>query len=219
MFENNAPRVRTRTRPAAPSAPPPSSAPLKPQMALTPIGELKPASRQIRKRDKDQLDVLISTIERFGVVAPILITGEGEVVDGHPRLEACGKLGIESVPTVVVDHLSPPEIKALRIALHAVQEKSTFDPEGLKLELQGLFEGAPSLLPFTALPKPKIDQVMLAGLGVVLPGETAPEPQAEVVSLPWLSRGPAGEGGDPARSTASLAEAPRRFLRKRRQPG
>ena len=45
-----------------------------------------------------------------------------------------------------------------------------------------------------------------------------PEPEADIPPLPWMSRTPA-DGGGAVRVAAPLEEAPRRFLRKRRQPG
>jgi ParB-like chromosome segregation protein Spo0J len=46
---------------------------------------------------------------------PILVTADGEIIDGHAIFEACKALGYKSVSTIIVDDLTEAEIKALRV--------------------------------------------------------------------------------------------------------
>jgi DNA modification methylase len=83
---------------------------------------------------------IAASIRENGFCAPILITSEGEVVDGHARLEAARSLGLSRLPCIVIDHLSKTRIRSLRLALNRLQEKGTWDLDALKLEFQDLLE-------------------------------------------------------------------------------
>ena len=58
------------------------------------------------------------------------------IVAGHTRLLAAKKLGIESVPCVIADDLTPAQIKAYRIADNKTAEFAEWDDELLKIELE-----------------------------------------------------------------------------------
>ena len=113
---------------------------LSPELVLKhlPISNLKPARRRIRKRDTLQIDRIKSSIETYGVCQPVLITGDSEVVDGHLVIEAATALGLREIPCVVIDHLSPPDIRRLRISLNRLAETGVWDFPELKLEIQDL---------------------------------------------------------------------------------
>ncbi|MEY8099636.1 ParB/Srx family N-terminal domain-containing protein [Falsihalocynthiibacter sp. S25ZX9] len=89
---------------------------------LVTVANLKPSQHQVRKPTKKQISKVKRSIEVFGFVAPILINGENDIVDGHSRVEAARALGLKSIPCLQVGHLSEPEVRALRIALNRTQE-------------------------------------------------------------------------------------------------
>lgn len=121
---------------------------------------LKPAQRQVRRRGKDQLAALIQNIERFGVVLPILVNANGEIVDGHGVWEAAKALGLDRIPTVQVSHLKPAEERALRLSLGRLPQMSVWDEDALKLEFEYLFEIDPQLIGFTAFEMPEVDRIL-----------------------------------------------------------
>ena len=57
---------------------------------------------------------------------------------GHTRLEAAKKLGMERVPCIRCDDLSPEKVKALRLADNKVGEFSIWDEDLLSEELEEL---------------------------------------------------------------------------------
>ena len=113
---------------------------LSPKLVLEhrPIAELKPATRRLRKNDPLQIDRIRSSIETYGICQPLLITGTGEIVDGHLVIEAAKSLGLQGVPCIVIDHLSPADVRRLRISLNRLAETGTWDFPELKVEIQDL---------------------------------------------------------------------------------
>jgi DNA modification methylase len=60
------------------------------------------------------------------------------IVAGHGRLAAARKLGLASVPVVVLEHLTPTQRRALVIADNRIAENAGWDEELLRLELAEL---------------------------------------------------------------------------------
>jgi len=83
------------------------------------ISELKPAPYNPRKSDVTQEANLKASLEKFGVVEPIIFNKQtGFIVGGHFRIRELKKLGIKEVDCVIVD-LSPEDEKELNIRLNA----------------------------------------------------------------------------------------------------
>lgn len=122
--------------------------------------ELKPSPRRVRRPKKGQVEACINNLRRFGLWYPVLITGSGEIVDGHLLYEACVALGETNIPTVIVTGLSDVEIRALRIWINKSHEGSTWDPDALKAELEAIFAKDPALAAFTGLSGAEIDALL-----------------------------------------------------------
>jgi len=103
-----------------------------------PIGQLKPAARNARTHSPRQLRQIAASIERFGFVNPVLISGDSRVIAGHGRLEAARLLGLAEVPTLRLDHLTAAEQRAYALADNRLAELAGWDRELLALELQEL---------------------------------------------------------------------------------
>ena len=83
------------------------------------ISELNPAPYNPRKSDVTQEANLKASLEKFGVVEPIIFNKQtGYIVGGHFRIRELKKLGIKDVDCVIVD-LSPEDEKELNIRLNA----------------------------------------------------------------------------------------------------
>ena len=70
---------------------------------LVRIDWVQVASRH--RKDLRDLTGLINSIEDVGVINPITVTPDGRLIAGQRRLEACRKLGWDSIPARVVDNL------------------------------------------------------------------------------------------------------------------
>jgi len=83
------------------------------------ISELNPAPYNPRKSDVTQEANLKASLEKFGVVDPIIFNKQtGNIVGGHFRVRELKKLGVEEVDCVILD-LSPEDEKELNIRLNA----------------------------------------------------------------------------------------------------
>ena len=99
-----------------------------------PIGEIVPYARNAKKHDKRQIDNVAESIRQYGFVQPVVIDRDGVIVIGHCRVLAAKKLGMESVPCVCVDDLTPEQVNALRLVDNKTNE-SDWDMDLLSMEL------------------------------------------------------------------------------------
>ncbi len=86
------------------------------------------------------VDKMVSCIKEFGFRIPIVAKSDGTVVDGHLRLKASRKLGLEEVPVVIADDLSEAQIKAFRLVANQSANWAEWNEEFLRLELLDLKE-------------------------------------------------------------------------------
>ena len=64
----------------------------------------------------------------------------GEIIAGHGRLEATRLVGMASIPTIVLPHLSAGQKKALRIADNKIALNAGWDLDVLRMEVLELVE-------------------------------------------------------------------------------
>lgn len=105
-----------------------------------PITSLKPYARNARTHSKQQIRQIATSIERFGFVNPVLISDLREIIAGHGRVEAARLLGMETVPTVMLSHMSEAERRAYILADNKLAENAGWDREILAIELQSLID-------------------------------------------------------------------------------
>lgn len=104
-----------------------------------PVADLKPYDKNTRKHKNLDVDNIAKSIEKYGMNDAIGIWGEDNViVEGHGRLEACKKLGIDTVPVVRLDHLTDEQRREYAIAHNATAELSEWDLDILPDELAEL---------------------------------------------------------------------------------
>ena len=100
------------------------------------VNELKPYDKNTRKHETKDVDNIAKSIEKYGMCDAIGIWGdENIIVEGHGRLMACKKLGINEVPCVRLDHLTDEERREYAIAHNATAELSVWDKDFLAEEL------------------------------------------------------------------------------------
>lgn len=99
-----------------------------------PVGELVPYDSNPRNND-DAVQYVKASIEEFGFKVPIVIDRDNVVVAGHTRLKAALKLGLQTVPCIVADDLTPEQVKAFRLADNKTAEFAVWDEEREAQEL------------------------------------------------------------------------------------
>lgn len=89
-----------------------------------------------------QIDTIAESIEQFGFNDPVGVwtnaDGELEVVEGHGRVLAARKLGIEQLPVIRLDHLSDDARKAYTIVHNQTTDNSVWDFAMLDEQLEKL---------------------------------------------------------------------------------
>jgi len=103
-----------------------------------PTAKLVPYARNARTHSNDQVAQIAASIAEFGFTNPILAGSDGVIVAGHGRLAAAQKLGLDLVPVVVLDHLSPTQRRALVIADNRIAENAGWDDAMLRIEIAAL---------------------------------------------------------------------------------
>lgn len=150
------------------------------------IHQLKPAKRRIRKAGKNQLDGIIKCLKSVGQVAPVIIDGDGRVVDGHVVVDALKALNETHVNCVCLDHLTDDQLKIVQIALNKHAEGSTWELEELRPMLEEL-QLVGYDLTSTGFTLPELDIILQ-------PQETEVPPETEELLKPPAA--PVTEAGD-----------------------
>lgn len=101
------------------------------------ISELTPYDKNPRLND-DAVPKVAESIRQFGFKVPIVIDANNIIVAGHTRYKAALQLGLDAVPCIVADDLSPEQIRAFRLADNKVAEFSEWDFTALHEELEAL---------------------------------------------------------------------------------
>lgn len=101
------------------------------------LADIVPYAANAKKHDKRQINNVAESIKQYGFVQPIVIDRDGVIVIGHCRALAAKKLGMEEVPCVCVDDLTPEQVNALRLVDNKSNE-SDWDFDLLAEELHNL---------------------------------------------------------------------------------
>lgn len=102
------------------------------------LEQLVPYARNARTHSDSQVAQIAGSIAEFGFVNPVLVGGDNIIIAGHGRVMAAKKLGLQTVPTIKLDHLTENQRRALVIADNKIAENAGWDEELLRLELQNL---------------------------------------------------------------------------------
>jgi DNA modification methylase len=107
------------------------------QLEHWPIERLIAYARNPRNHDH-AVERMADVIREYGFRAPLVVRGNGELVDGHLRLKAARRLGLAEVPVVLADDLSDAQVQAFRLLANRSATWATWDDNALRLELQDL---------------------------------------------------------------------------------
>lgn len=92
-----------------------------------PPSNLKPDPRNPRTHKPPQVAAIARSIETFGFNVPIVADGDGQILAGHGRVAAAIRLGLDAVPVVRIEHLSPEQRQAFAIADNRLTDTSQWN--------------------------------------------------------------------------------------------
>ena len=98
-----------------------------------PISDIVEYENNPRLNDR-AVGPVAKSIEEFGFKVPILLDKDNVIIAGHTRLKAARELGLDTVPCIMCDDLTPAQVKAFRLADNKVAEFSGWDYKKLELE-------------------------------------------------------------------------------------
>lgn len=78
------------------------------------LNDIIPYKNNAKKHDITQINNVAESIKQFGMVQPLVLDKNNEIVIGHCRYEALKKLGEKEAPCVMADDLTEEQIKKLR---------------------------------------------------------------------------------------------------------
>lgn len=90
------------------------------------------------RHNENAVEAVAESIKQFGFKVPVIIDSNYIIVAGHTRVKAAKMLGLETVPCVIADDLTPEQIKAFRLADNKTAELAEWDFEKLDAELAEL---------------------------------------------------------------------------------
>lgn len=108
------------------------------EMQLVAVSKLVPYVNNARTHNAQQITKLRSSLREFGFINPVIIDREYNVIAGHGRILAAKEEGIEEVPCVFVDYLTPAQKKAYILADNRMAMDAGWDEELLRVEIEAL---------------------------------------------------------------------------------
>jgi ParB-like chromosome segregation protein Spo0J len=92
-------------------------------------GALKSYERNARTHSKKQIRQIADSIREFGFTNPILIDRENMILPGHGRVAAAGLLGLQQVPCVCLESMTPEQKRAYVLADNKLALNAGWDEE------------------------------------------------------------------------------------------
>lgn len=99
---------------------------------------LRGYERNARTHDDKQIEQIMGSIREFGFNNPILIDETDTIIAGHGRMSAALRLGIESVPCIVLAHLTDAQRRSYILADNKIALNSGWDKKLLEIEMADL---------------------------------------------------------------------------------
>ena len=99
------------------------------------IADIKEYELNAKEHPKKQIEHIKKSIREFGFNDPVAIDENGEIIEGHGRVQAMRELGETEIDCIRLSHLSPDQKRAYVLVHNKLTLETGFDPEKLKLEL------------------------------------------------------------------------------------
>ena len=128
-----------------------------PEITLKKLDEIKPYDKNPRNNEA-AVQLVSNSIKEFGFKVPIVVDKAGVIVCGHTRYKAAHLLGLDEVPCIVADDLTPAQIRAYRLADNKVAEASQWDFDMLADEMAGLADFDMTAFGFVEAPKIEFEE-------------------------------------------------------------
>lgn len=115
-----------------------------PQLTVAEVmtSELLPYANNAKIHTREQVDQICASIEEFGFNDPIAVwcnkNNQLEIIEGHGRVMAAKKLGLETVPIIFLNHLSDEQRRAYTHVHNQLTMNTSFDFDMLAMDMNEL---------------------------------------------------------------------------------
>jgi DNA modification methylase len=148
-----------------------------------PLASLVPYTENARMHSPEQVAEIAASIAEFGFVNPVLVDADGVLIAGHGRVMAAKRVGLATVPALRLGHLSPAQVRALRLADNQIALNSGWDEALLATEIARIRDEAVIELDMLGFSGMELDRLLAAADGSLDDGvDDAPEPPAVPVT-------------------------------------
>lgn len=101
------------------------------------LARIRAYKRRFR-RNEAAIERMVRSIEAYGFSIPVLVTAEGEVVDGELRVKAARRMGWTQIPVIVCEGWTPEQVRGFRLMANQSTTWAKWDREEVALELEEL---------------------------------------------------------------------------------
>ena len=112
------------------------------EIVYYPLKDLVPDLGNAKQHTSQQVNRIAESLVNYGFNQPLGVwhnpQGQLIIVAGHGRYLAAQSLGLETVPCVILDHLSDAERKAYALVDNKTSLETPFDPAKLSAQLDEL---------------------------------------------------------------------------------
>ena len=96
------------------------------------VNNLKPYKKNNKKHEDFDVEQIAKSISKYEMIDPVGIWGkDNTIVEGHGRVLACKRLGIDKVPCIRLDHLTDEQRREYAIVHNKSSEVAFYDFENL----------------------------------------------------------------------------------------
>lgn len=106
---------------------------------ISPV-RLRPWAKNARTHSKKQIRQIADSIKTFGFTNPVLIDADHTILAGHGRVDAARLIGMDKVPCVRLEHMTPEQKRAYVLADNKLALNAGWDDELLADELKALLD-------------------------------------------------------------------------------
>ena len=101
------------------------------------LERLLPYKTVLRKNDR-AVERMIDSIQAYGFKIPLLVSEDGELIDGDLRLKAARKLGYTELPVIICRNWTDEQVRAFRLMVNRSASWAEWDLEAVAQEIAEL---------------------------------------------------------------------------------
>lgn len=100
------------------------------------IEKIKPYENNAKIHTEKQINQIMESIKDFGFNDPLGVDEHGVIIEGHGRYEAAKRLGMQTVPVIIIKGLTEQQKIAYALVHNKLTMDTDFDLEILSEELK-----------------------------------------------------------------------------------